>query len=125
LLGRLNGIQTTCLNWQTPEAATFDHGLLGLCTSLGELAAVCGEVDGYLGYDSCGQHLANAAGIPAVTVFTGHPHSRFLDRWSPWSRRNLTTVIPVELDPAGLAPLTALIDRALLALNHLIGQRQN
>ncbi len=123
LLGRLNGVRGVGLNWQPPGSAPFVHGLLGLCASLGELAAICGEVDAYLGYDSCGQHLANAASTPAVTVFTGHPHRRFLDRWSPWSRRKLSTIIPVERGEPGPTALAATINRALLALNHLTAQR--
>jgi ADP-heptose:LPS heptosyltransferase len=123
LLVRLNGARATSPNWQPPGSAPFSHGLIGLCSSLGELAATCGEVDGYLGYDSCGQHLANAAATPGVTIFTGHPNRRFLARWSPWSRDNLSTVIPVDRDESSQVTMTATIDRALLALNHTTAQR--
>jgi hypothetical protein len=37
----------------------------------------------YIGYDSAGQHVAAAAGIPRITVFAGYPNQRFLDRWRP------------------------------------------
>ena len=37
----------------------------------------------YIGYDSAGQHVAAACGVPLVTVFAGAPCERFRRRWSP------------------------------------------
>lgn len=37
----------------------------------------------YVGYDSAGQHVASAAGVPLVSVFTGYVCSRMLARWRP------------------------------------------
>jgi ADP-heptose:LPS heptosyltransferase len=37
----------------------------------------------YLGYDSAGQHVADAGGIPLVSVFTGFPCDRMFSRWRP------------------------------------------
>jgi ADP-heptose:LPS heptosyltransferase len=37
----------------------------------------------YIGYDSAGQHVAAACGVPLVTVFAGAPCERFRQRWSP------------------------------------------
>jgi hypothetical protein len=37
----------------------------------------------YLGYDSAGQHVANAAGVPLVSIFTGHVCERMFSRWRP------------------------------------------
>ncbi len=37
----------------------------------------------YVGYDSVGQHVAAAAGIPLVSVFTGYVSDRMLSRWRP------------------------------------------
>jgi len=37
----------------------------------------------FVGYDSAGQHVANAAGIPLVSVFAGYACARTLARWSP------------------------------------------
>jgi hypothetical protein len=37
----------------------------------------------FIGYDSAGQHVANAAGIPLVSVFAGYASPRTLARWSP------------------------------------------
>ena len=37
----------------------------------------------YIGYDSAGQHVAAACGVPLVAVFAGAPCERFRQRWSP------------------------------------------
>ena len=37
----------------------------------------------YVGYDSAGQHVASAAGVPLVTVFTGYACQRMFERWRP------------------------------------------
>jgi ADP-heptose:LPS heptosyltransferase len=39
--------------------------------------------DCFIGYDSCGQHIATAAGTPSVIIFAGAPSARFVARWSP------------------------------------------
>jgi ADP-heptose:LPS heptosyltransferase len=42
----------------------------------------------YVGYDSAGQHVAAAAGIPLVSVFTGYACERMLARWHPRGRHS-------------------------------------
>lgn len=37
----------------------------------------------YAGYDSAGQHVAAAAGVPQVCVFNGYACERALERWAP------------------------------------------
>lgn len=47
----------------------------------------------YVGYDSAGQHVAAAAGVPLVSVFTGYVCERMLARWRPnGCRSNVITV---------------------------------
>ncbi len=46
--------------------------------------------DCFIGYDSCGQHLAAATRTPSVIVFAGAPSERFIKRWSPDLPGNLT-----------------------------------
>jgi len=76
----------------------FCHGILGISTSIGTLAALISQADCYIGYDSSGQHLANALEIPTISIFKGYPNERFIERWTPFSRSGLTTVIPVTDD---------------------------
>jgi ADP-heptose:LPS heptosyltransferase len=53
----------------------------------------------YVGYDSAGQHVAAAAGVPLVSVFAGFPVPRMFDRWRPTGPR--ANVIRVDQpDPA-------------------------
>lgn len=37
----------------------------------------------YVGYDSAGQHVAAAGGVPLVSIFTGFPCERMFARWRP------------------------------------------
>ncbi len=98
------------------KAAPFRHGVIALCSSIGTLAALTGGVNCYLGYDSCGQHLANGSDARAVTIFAGFPTERFMERWSPLSRSGRSSVIPVtdrNPSPATTAALIELISRTV------------
>jgi ADP-heptose:LPS heptosyltransferase len=48
----------------------------------------------YVGYDSAGQHVAAACGVPLVSIFAGFPAPRMFHRWRPAGER--TTVIRVD-----------------------------
>ncbi len=37
----------------------------------------------YIGYDSAGQHVAEACDVPSLTIFAGFPSPRMFDRWRP------------------------------------------
>jgi ADP-heptose:LPS heptosyltransferase len=37
----------------------------------------------YVGYDSAGQHVAAACGIPQIAIFAGFPCPRMFARWRP------------------------------------------
>jgi ADP-heptose:LPS heptosyltransferase len=37
----------------------------------------------YVGYDSAGQHVAAACGVPLISVFAGFPAPRMFERWRP------------------------------------------
>jgi len=37
----------------------------------------------YVGYDSAGQHVAAAAGVPLISIFAGFPVPRMFERWRP------------------------------------------
>ncbi|MEK6301202.1 MAG: glycosyltransferase family 9 protein [Acidobacteriota bacterium] len=62
---------------------------------IGLLAALIGASDLYIGYDSAGQHIAAALGVPCVDVFAGFSSRRMLDRWRPTGRAE-TRVVVVE-----------------------------
>jgi ADP-heptose:LPS heptosyltransferase len=50
---------------------------------IGLLAALIAQSDLYIGYDSAGQHIAAALGVPCIDVFAGFNSERFVHRWSP------------------------------------------
>jgi len=37
----------------------------------------------YIGYDSAGQHVAAACGVPLISVFAGYVSDRMFQRWYP------------------------------------------
>ncbi|MBI3325754.1 MAG: glycosyltransferase family 9 protein [Nitrospinae bacterium] len=70
----------------TPGTLAAEVGHAHLITwqgGIGRFGALVGESDGYIGYDSAGQHLAAALGIPAIDIFTGFSSPRMPDRWHP------------------------------------------
>jgi ADP-heptose:LPS heptosyltransferase len=69
---------------------------------IGMFAALIAESDLYIGYDSAGQHIAAALGVPCVDVFAGSSSPRMLDRWKPTGKAE-TLVVPVDTPPGANA----------------------
>jgi ADP-heptose:LPS heptosyltransferase len=46
----------------------------------------------YVGYDSAGQHVAAAGGVPLVTVFAGYAADRTYQRWKPTGQGRITVI---------------------------------
>jgi len=72
----------------TPEErARVEQAVLpGMRTHDGAFAPFAAQIARsklYVGYDSAGQHVASAAGVPVITIFKGFPSERFFSRWSP------------------------------------------
>jgi ADP-heptose:LPS heptosyltransferase len=51
--------------------------------SFAGFAAIIARSRLYVGYDSAGQHVAAACGVPLITVFAGYPCERMFTRWRP------------------------------------------
>jgi ADP-heptose:LPS heptosyltransferase len=64
----------------------------------------------YVGYDSAGQHVAAAAGVPLVSIFTGYVSERMFNRWSPATRTS--HVVAIDDDNRSTA-----LDRTLKAIS--------
>jgi ADP-heptose:LPS heptosyltransferase len=72
---------------ESQRAERAAEGLAGVRLFSGafaEFAAFVAASGFYCGYDSAGQHVAAAAGVPLVCVFAGYPCDRFLARWNPF-----------------------------------------
>jgi ADP-heptose:LPS heptosyltransferase len=51
--------------------------------SFAGFAAIITASSLYVGYDSAGQHVAAACGIPLISIFAGFPVPRMFERWRP------------------------------------------
>jgi ADP-heptose:LPS heptosyltransferase len=67
----------------------------------------------YIGYDSAGQHVAAAWGVPLVTIFAGFPAARMLERWRP------TGPGPIELVRVDNQSPNEVLELALQAIEKL------
>ena len=63
--------------------------------SIGAFAGLIAASDEYIGYDSAGQHIAAALGVPALTVFVNANSTTFARRWHPFGKGKIE-VIQVE-----------------------------
>jgi hypothetical protein len=68
----------------------------------------------YVGYDSAGQHVAAACGVPLVSVFAGYASDRMFERWKPWGPGPREIVKVTARQPNEiLARTMAAVDRLL------------
>ena len=81
--------------------------------SFAAFATAIRKSDLYIGYDSAGQHVAAACGVPLVSIFAGFPSDRFLARWRPWGIGQIEIVTVKNETPA------AALVRAVEALARL------
>ena len=87
-----------------------------VCSFHGSFAAFAVAIrksDLYIGYDSAGQHVAAACGVPLVSIFAGFPSDRFLARWRPWGKGEIQIVTVRNEAPAEV------LERAVEALARL------
>jgi ADP-heptose:LPS heptosyltransferase len=57
----------------------------------------------YIGYDSAGQHVAAASGVPLISIFAGFPVPRMFDRWRPEPNGGAVLKVDHPDDPAILS----------------------
>ncbi|HEY6330942.1 MAG TPA: hypothetical protein VI756_16540 [Blastocatellia bacterium] len=78
---------------------------------IGLLAGMMASCDLYIGYDSMGQHIAAALGVPCIDVAAGYVLQRFLQRWTP-TGRGAVNIISVAEDTDWRGTLDAAIKSA-------------
>lgn len=61
------------------DVVTWDGGI-------GVFAGLIAESDQYIGYDSAGQHIAAALGLPTQTFFVSSNNAKFSERWRPFGK---------------------------------------
>jgi ADP-heptose:LPS heptosyltransferase len=75
-------------------------------------AAIIAASDLYVGYDSAGQHVAAAAGVPLISIFAGFASPRMFHRWRPSGRSRVEVIRVDQPDPAGiLAEVESALER--------------
>jgi ADP-heptose:LPS heptosyltransferase len=87
--------------------AVVDADLIVWNGRIGLLAALISESDLYIGYDSAGQHIAAALGVPSIDVFAGFASARMLDRWTPTGTAPSRVIVASEPRDADAMALVA------------------
>jgi len=72
-----------------------DASLLIWNGRIGMLAALISQSDLYIGYDSAGQHIAAALGVPCIDVFAAQGSGTFVNRWTP-AGKSIVKVLRAE-----------------------------
>ena len=70
--------------------------------SFAGFAAIIRASDFYAGYDSAGQHVAAACGVPLLCVFAGFPCLRMFQRWHPTGPGPIEVIQVDDPDPSTL-----------------------
>ncbi|MBP6819995.1 MAG: glycosyltransferase family 9 protein [Acidobacteria bacterium] len=82
--------------------------------SIGAFAGLIAASDKYIGYDSAGQHIAAALGVPTLTIFVGSNNATFAERWRPFGK-SAVEVMKVEPASIGNLPLPASLGKSSLS----------
>lgn len=77
--------------------------------SFAGFAAIIASSSLYVGYDSSGQHAAEACGVPSITVFTGFAAPKMFDRWRPSGPKSAV----IRLDEPDTERALTEVERAL------------
>ena len=98
-----NGFATRDAVFGTALDNGISSGVIGMQTSIGEIAAIIAKCDEYIGYDSACQHIAAALETPCLTIFAGSNNMRFIRRWSAFSPANCQIVhVDTLTDPTSI-----------------------
>jgi ADP-heptose:LPS heptosyltransferase len=104
------------------EAERVERAIAGLngvrCWdgSFAGFAAAIAKSRLYVGYDSAGQHVAAACGVPMVSVFAGFAVPRMFDRWRPSGAGPIEVLrVDDQAPPAVLRSALDAIDRITVA----------
>jgi ADP-heptose:LPS heptosyltransferase len=80
---------------------------------IGRFAALIAESMAYIGYDSAGQHIAAALGVPTIDIFTGFTSPRMPERWSPHGPGPVHVRVLDGTETYSSARLDAIVDDVL------------
>ncbi len=101
------------------EAEAIQAELLTWEGGIGGFAALIAGSDQYLGYDSAGQHLAAALGVPTLTIFVSSGSELFAERWHPYGP-GVMEVLKIEAAELACVSLDEILARTLRAHHRLL-----
>jgi ADP-heptose:LPS heptosyltransferase len=80
---------------------------------IGRFAALIAESAAYIGYDSAGQHIAAAFGVPTIDIFAGFTSPRMPQRWSPHGPGSVHVLVLDAAETYTSARLEAIVEDVL------------
>jgi len=126
LLMATKGFQTAAFDDEKagfPEASPASEAqLITWQGSIGTFGALVAESDMYIGYDSAGQHLAAALGVPTIDIFAGFSSPRMPERWSPHGPASVFVHVVEDHARADLSRQEALVSAVVSAVRQ-VGNR--
>jgi len=103
------------------EAGPLRFRLIAWHGGIGAFSALTAECDEYVGYDSSGQHVAAALGVPTISIFSRIAPEVFRNRWKP-TGPGVSKQIS-ELDPDGAVRPTAAVLAEVMQLHREIVEK--
>ena len=97
----------------SPPTEVGRTSLLTWQGGIGRFAALIAESTVYIGYDSAGQHIAAALGVPTIDIFTGFTSPRMPERWSPYGPAPVHVLVLDAVETYSSARLDAIVDDVL------------
>lgn len=79
---RKNGHPTHDMPFADDAPRQMVNGIIGIRSTIGEMAGLIAHCDEFIGYDSACQHISAALKTPCITIFAGSNNMRFIRRWS-------------------------------------------
>jgi ADP-heptose:LPS heptosyltransferase len=87
------GYLTQSIQFDEAEKVANKCRVIGIESSISQVAAIIANCDEFIGYDSACQHIAAASGIRTFTVFAGSNNKKFIQRWRACGKNISETVI--------------------------------
>jgi len=96
-----DGYRVADTSFHALDQVSADAVLIGVEAEIDQVAALIGQSDEFIGYDSACQHIAAAQEVPTYTIFAGSNNIRFVRRWCPYGlgRREIIHVDTLTQPP--------------------------
>ncbi|MGH9759850.1 MAG: glycosyltransferase family 9 protein, partial [Blastocatellia bacterium] len=112
--GDASGIRVLDIDERSVSQAEGEADIVVWNGRIGVLAGSIANSDLYIGYDSAGQHIAAALGVPCIDVFAGYSSPKMLKRWKPTGRAETVVVDGEDRNPADVANEVAIVTRRMV-----------